>query len=195
MKRMSIENSSVMKFLTLVSTLVCAPLLMATSMVPVSVETLTDKAELIMQGKATRSWSAWNAQHTLIYTYTEFIVDRTLKGNVAASATGSAGNVVVKQMGGTVGGTSQHVSGIRYWQPGEEAVLFLRASEVRDNTQVVVGLTQGTFRVERLSSGEVRVSNGAPEVHFFETGGEQSAAQPKPMTLKDLETRIRKASQ
>jgi len=167
--------------------LASAPLLVATSMVPVSVETLTGSAELIMQGRATRSWSAWNAQHSLIYTYTEFTVDRTLKG--------SAGKVVVKQLGGSIDRVTQHVSGIRYWQAGEEAVLFLRVSEANDNTHVVVGLTQGAFRVERLSSGEVRVSNGAPEVQFFEAGKEPSVAQPKPMTLKDLEMRIRKASQ
>ena len=195
MKRTSIKKNSVMKFLAWVSALVSAPLLIATSMVPVSVETLTSNAELILQGKATRSWSQWNAQHSLIYTFTEFTVDRTLKDNAPASATRSSGKVVVKQLGGTVGGTSQHVSGVRYWQPGEEAVLFLRASEAKDNTEVVVGLTQGAFRVERLSSGEVRVSNGAPEVHFFEAGREQSTAQPKPMTLQDLETRVRKASQ
>jgi hypothetical protein len=166
--------------------LASAPLLVATSMVPVSVETLAGSAELIMQGRATRSWSAWNAQHSLIYTYTEFTVDRTLKG--------SAGKVVVKQLGGSIDGVTQHVSGVRYWQAGEEAVLFLRASEAKDNTQVVVGLTQGAFRVERLSSGEVRVSNGAPEVQFFEAE-KQGAAQPSPMTLKDLEMRIRKAAQ
>lgn len=170
--------------LVLLVALACAPLVTATSMVPVSVETLTNRAELIVQGQAARSWSEWNAQHSLIYTFTEFTVARTLKG-------GASRKVIVKQPGGTFGGVSQHVSGVRSWQAGEEAVLFLRASEAKDNTHVVVGLTQGAFRVDRLNSGEVRVSNGAPEVEFMQAAGEQSVSQPK--TLQDLEMRIRKA--
>jgi hypothetical protein len=197
MKRTFLKNSLLARCLALILVLACAPLLMATSMIPVSVETLTSNAELIMQGKALRSWSQWNPQHSLIYTYTEFAVDRTLKGAVSASQskTGSTAKIVVKQLGGTIAGVAQHVSGVRYWQPGEEAVLFLRASAAQDNTHVVVGFTQGAFRVERLNSGEVRVSNGAPDVQLFEASGEQVVAQPRPMTLKDLEMRIQKASQ
>jgi hypothetical protein len=195
----SMKKRLIAKCLVLVSALSCAPLLVATSMVPVSVETLTSNADLIVQGKAVRSWSRWNPQHSLIYTYTEFNVDRTMKGDasasIAAAKPGAAGTIVVKQLGGSVGGVTQHVSGVRYWQSGEEAVLFLRASEAKDNTQVIVGLTQGAFRLERLSSGEVRVSNGAPEVQFFNAGGGPSVAQPKAMTLQDLEIRIHKASQ
>ncbi len=175
------------KYLLLLAALACAPLVVATSMVPVSVETLASHAELIMQGQATRSWSQWNIQHTLIYTFTEFSVAQTLKGN-------ASGKIVVKQLGGSVDGVTQHVSGVRSWQPGEEAVLFLRASEAKDGTHVVVGLVQGDFRLQRLSSGEVRVSNGAPEVQFLSSAGAESITQSKPMTLDDLKTRIRKAA-
>jgi hypothetical protein len=195
MTRASRHNSVLAGCLVLLSALVCSPLLVATSMVPVSVETLTDHAELIVRGKAVRSWSQWNEQHSLIYTCTEFTVDRTLKGDASSSQPGSAGKVIVKQLGGSMGGIAQHVSGVHYWQPGEEAVLFLRASVANDHTQVVVGLTQGAFRVERLGSGEVRVSNGAPEVQLLKAAGEESITATQPMTLKDLETRIRKASQ
>lgn len=189
------SNGPLVRCLVLLSALLCSPLLVATSMVPVPVETLISNSELIMQGKAVRSWSQWNEQHSLIYTYTEFTVDRTLKGDASSSQPGSAGKVIVKQLGGSIGGVTQHVSGVHYWQAGEEAVLFLRASVAKDHTQVVVGLTQGAFRVERLGSGEVRVSNGAPEVQFLKARGEEGITQSQPMTLKDLETRIRKASQ
>ncbi|HZR30079.1 MAG TPA: hypothetical protein VFA71_14975 [Terriglobales bacterium] len=174
------------KYLLALAVLVCTPLLPGTSMVPMSVEALTRNAALIMQGAATRSWSQWNDQHSLIYTYTEFTVARTLKGQAPTK-------VVVKQLGGSVDGTTQHVSGVRYWPAGEEAVLFLRPSEAKDGTHVVVGLVQGNFRVRRLSSGEVRVSNGVPEVQWLNTTAEHSVLQSTPMTLHDLESRIQHA--
>ena len=181
-----IRTRVIRKYLLSLFILACTHLLLGTSMVPMPVEALTQNAALIMQGEATRSWSQWNDQHSLIYTYTEFTVARTLKGQAPAK-------VVVKQLGGSVDGTTQHVSGVRYWPAGEEAVLFLRPSEAKDGTHVVVGLVQGNFRVERLSSGEVRVSNGVPEVQWLNAAGEQSVSQSTPMTLHDLENRIQRA--
>lgn len=162
----------------------CVPLLSATSMVPMSVETLTEKAILVAEGEATGSWAQWNAEHTLIYTYTEFRVTQALKGSAPA-------RLVVKQLGGTVGDTTQHVSGVRYWVPGEESVLFLRPSEAGDSTHVVVGLVQGNFRMQRLESGEVRVSNGVPEVQWLNAAGAE-VQHGGSMTLRELETRVQR---
>ena len=178
------KKSLIHAWLVLCVALAGGPLATATSMVPMSVETLTEKAALVTEGEATRSWSQWNAQHTLIYTYTEFHVMQTLKGSAPT-------RLVVKQLGGTVGNTTQHVSGVRYWAPGEASVLFLRPSEAADGTHVVVGLVQGDFRMQPLDSGEVRVSNGAPEVQWLSTT--HAEVQPQgSMTLRELETRVQR---
>ena len=157
----------------------------ATSMVPMSVETLTEKEALVTEGEATSAWSQWNAEHSLIYTYTEFRVTQTLKGSPPQ-------RLVVKQLGGTVGDTTQHVSGVRYWVPGEESVLFLRPSEAGDSTHIVVGLVQGNFRMQHFESGEVRVSNGVPEVQWLNPAGAE-AQQAGSMTLRQLEMRVQRA--
>src|SRR3954471_12066643 len=112
---------------------------LATSVVPIAVEELARRADSVVEARAVASWSQWESDH-LIYTYTRFAVSRALKG-------GAAGSVVVRQMGGSAGGYTQKVVGIRHWTPGEEAVLFLRPSEARGGVMAVVGLMQGNFVV------------------------------------------------
>ncbi len=157
----------------------------ATTIVPMSVEELTHAASHVLEAHATRSWTSWNAQHTLIYTYTTFQVTRTLKGAAGDSVT-------VKQVGGSAGGYTQKVSGVRQFQSGEDALLFLRPSVDADGTLVVVGLMQGNFRVARTSGGETVVSNGVTEAHQLHAGS------VKPFTgtslrLEDVEARVRSA--
>src|SRR5512133_2096775 len=110
-----------------------APRPPATSIVPMSVEELTGRAQLVVEGRALEQWSQWDNSEHLIYTYTRFAVTRRLKGEAADS-------IVVRQMGGTAGGYTQIVSGVRHWQAGDEAVLFLRPSVANDGSMAVVGL-------------------------------------------------------
>ena len=159
----------------------------ATTIVPMSVEELTRAASNVVEGHAQRSWTSWNAQHTLIYTYTTFQVSRSLKGSAASVLT-------VKQPGGSADGYTQKVSGVRHFQEGEDALLFLRPSAASDGTQVVVGLIQGNFRMARTAAGETLVSNGVIEAHQYDRGRVQSFAGAS-MRLEDAEARIVKAAQ
>jgi hypothetical protein len=118
----------------------------ATSIVPMSVEQLTAAAADVVEARAVRSWSSWNAQHSIIYTYTEFAVTSRLKGSLP-------GSITVKQMGGSAEGYTQSVAGVRRFQDGEDALLFLRPSATNDGTQVIVGLVQGNFRIWNVPDG------------------------------------------
>ncbi len=162
----------------------CAVALSATTVIPMSVEQLTRAADNVVEARAVRSHSAWNEQHTLIYTYTTYQVTRRLKGAAAQTIT-------VKQLGGSAGGYTQHVAGIHYAQAGEDALLFLRPSVAGDGTLVVVGLIQGNFRVFRVSDGTSMVSNGVAGAEQFERGsgkiGEFSGAA---MSLAEAEARV-----
>ncbi len=161
----------------------------ATTVIPMSVEEMTQAASAVVEGTAGESWSAWNPQHTLIYTYTKFQITRSWKGALPAS-------VVVKQLGGQADGYMQKVAGVRYFQSGEPCVLFLRGSVAQDNTQVVVGLMQGNFRVYTSSRGETMVSNGMSEASAYEPGsGQFSPFRGSPMSLKAMESRVRQAVQ
>lgn len=157
----------------------------ATTVIPVPVERLAQMSSHIVLARAVDAHSEWNAEHTLIYTYTRFQVVRQMKGSLPQTFT-------VKQIGGHAGGYAQKVSGVRYWQAGEDAVLFLRPTD--DGGLTVTGLMQGDFRLNRQRGGEIYVSNGVPETSALSEGAVTQYRGTR-MTLSELEQRIRKAGQ
>jgi hypothetical protein len=160
----------------------------ATTIIPMSVEKLTESSSHVLEGAALSTWSQWDAQHNLIYTYTRFQVSGAWKGQAPSM-------VVVKQPGGTVGNTKERVYGVRYLRPGEHSVLFLRPSDERDGTLTVTGLVQGNFRV-RISQGQEMVSNGVPEVSSYSVQNHGiSSFTGNRMRLDELKTRVMKAAQ
>jgi hypothetical protein len=161
-------------------------LVSATTIVPVSVERLTTESSHVVEARALSSWSQWNPQHSLIFTFTKFEVSRTLKGQAASS-------IVVKQIGGSAEGYTQKVAGVRLWREGEQAVLFLHPSPSGDGTLEVTGLMQGNFRMHVAPSGTT-VSNGVTGVTSYDAASQQTAPyQGSGMRLEDLESRVQKA--
>ena len=172
--------------LALILVLLCAAISPATTVKPMSIAELTAAASMIVEGQATESWSAWNPQHTLIYTFTRVHVSKTLKGT-------NDGTVLLKQLGGNAGGYTQKVAGVHPMMSGDQAVLFLRPSEAHDGTVVIVGLMQGNFRIEReAKSGAVVVNNGVDDVQQSTTTGVTEYRGAK-LTLQQLEARVRRA--
>ncbi len=161
----------------------------ATTVIPVSVEQMTRTASDVIEARALSSRSAWNPQHTLIYTYTSFLVTRTMKGQAAHTIT-------VKQLGGSAEGYTQKVAGVHHPQAGEQALLFLRPSVAGDGTYVIVGLIQGYFRIYHAAGGDTMVSNGIGRVQALERGsGRTEEFTGSPMTVNEAEARIRRALQ
>ena len=161
----------------------------ATMVKPMSVEELTSEASAVVEGQAVESWSSWNAVHSRIYTFTRVKVSKTLKGTQTET-------IVVKQLGGSADGYTQHVSGVRAMQTGEDALLFLRPSEARDGTMVVVGLMQGHFRYSRdAKTGSTIVNNGVLGAEEMQLNSR--SVQPyrgSALTLEQLEMRVKKAA-
>ena len=167
--------------------LLFAALATATTVKPMSIEELTSAATNVIEGQAVDSTSIWNPQHTLIYTFTRVRVSKTLKGK-------SDDIITIKQLGGHAGGYTQKVAGVHAMQAGDYSVLFLRPSEARDGTMVIVGLMQGNFRIERQAkTGSVVVNNGVGDVHQSMATGVSDFRGAK-LTLRQLETRVRKAA-
>lgn len=157
----------------------------ATTVIPMSVERLTRASSEVVRARAVQSWSAWNSTHTRIFTYTRFALLQRLKGQTPST-------FVVKQMGGSAGGYSQHVAGVRHFATGEETLLFLHPSQAADGTLVVTGLMQGNFRVTRSASGEPVVNNGVPGVHSFDPRSKQLASYSgSRMRLSEVESRVK----
>jgi hypothetical protein len=158
----------------------------ATTVRPASVERLTQLATTIIEGRAINTWSAWNARHTAIYTYTQFQVARTLKGQ-------SPQTVLVRQRGGTVGDIRQVLFGVRHFQVGDDAVLFLQPVPGANGTMEIVDLMQGNFRVSRTTTGAATVNNGVPGVTELSPTNELRTYTGTRLTLQELEARVRKA--
>lgn len=173
--------------LIFVLVLALSALLSATTVIPMNVDQLASLSTHIVEARAVQSTSQWNADHTLIFTYTQFAATRTLKGEVPAT-------FMVRQLGGTVDGITQKVSGVRHWRPGEEAVLFLQPSSIGDGALVVTGLMQGNFLM-RHTAGQTFVSNGMPDASQLAATGEVTNYRGSNLRLKDLESRIQKAVQ
>jgi hypothetical protein len=164
--------------------------LSATTIVPLSVEELTQVSTNVVVAQAVYSHAEWNADKTLIFTITTFQVSESLKGQAAKT-------IVVRQMGGRVPNYEQKVAGVRHWQAGEKAVLFLRPSVAADGTMAVAGLMQGDFRLIQSAdqAGKSVVTNGVPGVDVYDPSkrstGQFSGAK---MTLDDLRSRVMKAA-
>ena len=163
-----------------------AACLSATTIVPMSVEDLTRESSQVVDATAVESWAAWNSQHSMIFTFTRFAVSGRLKGQAPET-------VVVRQPGGSAGGYTTHVAGVRHWASGERAVLFLRPSAT-DGAMEVTGLMQGNFLVTRDAQGNESVSNGVPGVSAYQPASQQvSGYRGAEMKLSDLKTRVQKA--
>lgn len=158
---------------------------LATTVVPASIERLTEQSTHVTLARAVDNRSVWDASHTRIYTLTRFQPVRLMKGALPATFT-------VKRLGGHADGYTMKVAGVRGWQPGENAVLFLQPDV--DGSYVVTGLMQGDFRLGRQASGDLTVSNGVRGAKQLDANGQVSEFQGSRMTLTELEQRVRKVA-
>lgn len=160
--------------------------LFATTVVPASVERLTAQSSQVSLARAIDNRTTWDASHSRIYTLTRFQPVRLMKGSLPAAT------FTVKRLGGHLDGYNMKVSGVRGWEPGESAVLFLQPDT--DGSFIVTGLMQGDFRVSRNSSGDLMVSNGVRGARQLDAGGQVTEFQGARMSLSELEQRVRKAA-
>ena len=161
----------------------------ATTVRPVTVEQLAQGSSHIVIATAGGSYSAWDAGHTAIYTYTTFTVTKSLKGWLPSST------ITVKQFGGQVGNMVSRRIGVSQFTVGEKLVLFLYPSPDADGTLLITGLMQGRFSMKG-TGGNAVVSNGMPQpspaAPLYEAGA--PVTQPYRMSLDSLEQRLRNAS-
>ena len=98
-------------------------------------------ADVIFVGTAVSSVSAWNAEHSRIYTRTTFQVEEYLKGH-------TGGTIVIETLGGGVGGIGMRVPGMPAFNVKGKHLLFVRTGRVT-GTHRVLGWAQGNLRVHK----------------------------------------------
>lgn len=160
----------------------------STTIEPRSIEQLTRDSSDVIVGTAGTPRSVWNAAHTMIYTLTTVRIERALKGQ-------GSGSVTVTQMGGRLDGIQTKVAGVRQFDAGERAALFLRPSVDMPGTYVITGLMQGRFTIANSNGKEV-VSNGVSGVTTYDRkSGQLQEFSGAEMTLQQLESRVKRAVQ
>ena len=106
-------------------------------MIKLSLEQLTMEANTIVLGTVTSQTSAWNAEHTAIYTDVTVEVEEVIKGL-------SVTEVTFRIAGGIVGEIGMRTSNDPEFQDGERVIVFLNTDGVPAR---VVGLHQGKYTV------------------------------------------------
>lgn len=112
----------------------------ATVIVPLEIEALVDRSELVVRGVVEESESRFTSAGTQIFTFSRVRVLEHFKG--AAVET-----VEVRTPGGTVGELTQQVTGAPELAPGDEVILLLRRVHPEHDLYLVTGFSQGVFRV------------------------------------------------
>ena len=110
--------------------------------------TMVEKSDFIFVGTAVQSESAWNAEHTRIYTRTTFEVEEYVKGQGTDQETDGGGAVVVETLGGVVGDVGMMVPGVPQFRQGEKNLLFISTGP-RTGKHRVVGWSQGRFKIKK----------------------------------------------
>lgn len=132
--------------------LVSVPAL-ATVVMALTMEELTQRTPLIVHGVVQRSVVNWTPDHHGIWTWTEVSVRETLKG------ASTKRTVLVKQPGGTIDGLTQGVSGAAQFEPGEEVVLFLEPAVDEAGAYVLMGLATGKVKLESPLGTKIATRN------------------------------------
>lgn len=128
-----------MRLLLLV--LLFAPALSATVALKLDLETLTDKAEIIVRAKIDSVEARWDAANTGIWTHHTVTVSETLKGEHEAART-------FVTRGGAVGNKAQHIAGSGSFKAGDECVFFLWRDD--DKNLQLVGMVQGALAIKEM---------------------------------------------
>jgi hypothetical protein len=162
-----------------------APILTATQFVPLSIEALTQKSDLILQGTVLSKTTQRDSTGQ-IYTKVELAVAEVWKGSV------SSNRFTILQGGGTLGEQTTVITGQAKFEIGEEVVAFLVVTP--NGNGVILGLSQGKFRVwQDKSTGEKYSRNlfhgGAPPGGPIQL--QQTSAANSSLKVTDLKQRVK----
>jgi hypothetical protein len=160
------------------------PLCQASTVKEFKLEELVSHSSHIIVGRCLKTESRWNPKGTLILTYSLFTVEQHLKGNASSQVT-------VVTVGGTVGDTTQAVSGMPRFTPGREALLFLEPSRTGDLQ--VVGMALGHFTIVMNSrTGRREAVRSLAGLDFVGSDTKSTSREilPGRLTLDDLTARI-----
>jgi len=154
----------------------------ATRFVPLSIEEIRDKADVIVQGVVQSKTCARDADGR-IFTRIEMAVTETWKAPTTLST-----NVSIVQSGGILGEEGAMVAGQANYEIGEEVVAFLVANPRGE--LVTFGLAHGKFHVSKHpKTGEKFAQNIFHGARTPENAS-LSGSTPRALSLSELKRRV-----
>ena len=141
----------------------------ATIVPRLSVEEMVVRSELILSGRVTGTWAAWDRHHQFIWTHTEITVEDVVKGT-------HSDRVVVSEPGGVVDGLGMLIAGTPVYVQGERVMLFLER------------MPNGYLRTTGMGQGKLSISpNGS--VHLTYAGADlfRAGNRPEGTALQSLD--------
>jgi hypothetical protein len=178
---------AILRFLFAVSLLVLQPLL-AEQMVPLPIDWLAGKAQLIVQGTVLSS-AVQRDSAGRIYTAVQIEVEDVWKGSLTTN------RFMIVHAGGVLGDQAAVVSGEAAYAVGEEIVAFLVLNQRGEG--VSLGLSQGKFHVSKDSATGEKVAQN--RFHGRLNGGTgvpgktaQAAGIVDRLTVNDLKRRAQR---
>lgn len=136
----------------------------ATTMLPMSIEELTDRSSLIIKGTVASIDAYKNEETGVINSKVSIIPEEVLKGQLPSNA-----QVVVIVWGGTVGDLTMYVPGAPEFNEGERVLLFLNDF---NGEKHVVGLAQGKFSIVETEEG-VKAVRDIGDIYFVTKEGKE----------------------
>lgn len=111
----------------------------ATLIPRLSFEQLTDASELILSGRITAAWAAWDEDHKYIWTHYNLSVASSLKGTAATV-------VEFAEPGGALAGRVMSIAGSVSYALGDDMVVFL--SRMPNGYLRTTGWAQGKYALD-----------------------------------------------
>ena len=158
----------------------------ATIVVARSVEQLAADAVMVVRARVNSQWSAWTPNHRRIDSFTELEVVDTWAGKAPEA-------IVVRTIGGRMGGVGMRISGTTRFEPGEDVVLFLSKDLAEAGGYRVLGLSQGKFKVEQQGTQLMAIPD-AQGLVLARPSVAQTQEEVKPMLLSTLKARVQAAT-
>ncbi len=157
----------------------------STTMFKVGLEDLTRGSEVIVQAKVTAIVTQWNKDQTAIYTYIRMNIIDDLIGQDEDN------EIIIQQIGGTIGSVTLSVDGIANYQVGEENVLFLLKDTRNVVTYQTMGMFQGKYRIY-LDINNVRRVTRDPDnsVNLVQRTGQETTENGNNLRLDEFKTKV-----
>jgi len=141
--------------------LALVPAVSATTMVPLSLDSMTAIADDVVLGRVLYSFSYWNEDRSAIVTETHIAVDRYLKAVEPVQS--AQPYVTVRQPGGMVGSYGMRTAAAGTFDDNEWVLVFLKQSQ--EGRYQLVGLGQGKFSIVQNSAGEQTVVGSSKAIN------------------------------